>query len=230
MVGQTRDRLIRVDPTTGVGTELGAAGFGVGETAPQSLVWDGTNFWVVGSTRDRLIRVDPTTGAGTEIGVQGFGVGETVPTSLVWDGTNFWVVGSTRDRLIRVDPTTGVGTELGAAGFGVGETAPQSLVWDGTNFWVVGSIRDRLIRVDEIVGNSPSDMAGLLGVLSALDRNAAREGLGLQGANLTVTAHNNSSDTRTGDIIVAYDGSGFTVAKGTYTPATERDIFVINYG
>ena len=230
VVGQTRDRLIRVDPTTGAGTELGAAGFGVGETVPKSLVWDGTNFWVVGQTRDRLIRVDPTTGAGTELGVAGFGVGETFPTSLVWDGTNFGVVGTTRNRLIRVDPTTGAGTEIGVAGFGVGETVPTSLVWDGTNFWVIGSPRNRLIRVDEIVGNSPSDMANLLGVLSALDRDAAREGLGLQGENLTVTAHNNEDAEVEGDIIVAYDGSSFTVAKGSYTPATERDIFVINYG
>ena len=32
MVGTTRDRLIRLNRTTGVGTELGTAGFGVGET------------------------------------------------------------------------------------------------------------------------------------------------------------------------------------------------------
>ena len=137
---------------------------------------------------------------------------------------------NTRDRLIRVDPTTGAGTELGVAGFGVGETFPSSLVWDGTNFWVVGFTRDRLIRVDEIVGNSPSDMAALLSILSALDRDVAREGLGLQGANLTVTAYNNQGGRVDGEIIVAYDGSSFTVAKGNYTPATERDIFVIDYG
>ena len=133
---EARDALNVVSRSGGYkGTELGVAGFGVGETDPTSLVWDGTNFWVVGTTRDRLIRVDPTTGVGTELGVAGFGVGETDPTSLVWDGTNFWVVGTTRDRLIRVDPTTGAGTEIGDSGFGVGETRPQSLVWDGTNFW-----------------------------------------------------------------------------------------------
>ena len=33
MVGSTRERLTRLNRTTGVGTELGTAGFGVGEMA-----------------------------------------------------------------------------------------------------------------------------------------------------------------------------------------------------
>ena len=152
MVGTTRDRLIRLNRTTGVGTELGTAGVGVGETNPIALAWDGTDLWTVGGTRRRLIRLNRTTGVGTELGTADFGVGETVPAALAWDGTDLWMVGQTRRRLTRLNRTTGVGTELGTSGFGVSETTPFALAFDGTDLWMVGTTRDRLIRLNRTTG------------------------------------------------------------------------------
>ena len=110
-----------------------------------------------------------------------------------------------------------------------GNIIPLGITWDGTSVLVLDSTNDAVWGFTQfhIFGGS---ILSAIQELSGGGRDTAREGLGLQGANLTVTAYNDHDETVYGEIIVAYDGSSFTVAKGSYTSATERDIFVIDYG
>ena len=78
---------------------------------------------------------------------------------------------------------------------------------------------------------------GLNDVLTALtsdERDVARTGLGLQGANFSITEENNAEagTAVTGDIIIAKGntaGAPFQVGTGSLTPSVQSDIVIIIY-
>ena len=51
----TRDRLIRLNRTTGVGTEVGSCRFWCSVNLVRyALAWDDTDLWMVGGTRESI--------------------------------------------------------------------------------------------------------------------------------------------------------------------------------
>jgi hypothetical protein len=102
--------LRRIDPKTGVVTEIGTYGSGLGSSGDLVAIKDGTLYGVddVSSTAyydNQLLTVDPSTGKATVIGSIGF--------KQVW-GLAFWkgtVYGLTKGGdFIAIDPKTGKGT------------------------------------------------------------------------------------------------------------------------
>ena len=93
MVSAGTDALFTVNRTTGTATRIGSANqFGVGESFPSGMAWDGTNLYMVGFTNDYLSILDRTTGIATRVGTSpGFGVGETSAQGIAWDGTNLYM-------------------------------------------------------------------------------------------------------------------------------------------
>jgi hypothetical protein len=97
--------VFRIDPTTGMATQVGMLGAGLRSSGDLvSVASYGTLVTVTGPTSDRLARIDPTTGAATIIGDTGF--------QKVW-GLGFWgdrVFGFTvTGQFILIDPKTGAG-------------------------------------------------------------------------------------------------------------------------
>ena len=86
MVGLDTARLYTLDRTTGVATRVGSvAAFGVSESSPTGLAWDGTVLYMVGFATEALYTLDRTTGIATRVGsATQFGVSEAAPTGLAW--------------------------------------------------------------------------------------------------------------------------------------------------
>ena len=86
MVGAHNDVLYTLDRTTGVATRVGSAtAFGVSESLPNGLAWDGTNLYMVGQRNNVLYTLDRTTGVATRVGsATAFGVSEGTPAGLAW--------------------------------------------------------------------------------------------------------------------------------------------------
>ena len=107
--------LVTIDKATAALTQITTtADFGIGESSPFAIAWDGTDLWVVGSTLKALIRVDRTTGLGTRIGsATNYGVNEDAMSGLTFDGTNLYGAGRGQDALFTIDRTTGVGARVG---------------------------------------------------------------------------------------------------------------------
>ena len=134
--------------------------FGVNESQPRSLAWDGTNLYMIGLDNDVLYTLDRTTGVATRVGnATRFGVNENLPLSIEWDGTNLYMIGSTNDVLYTLDRTTGVATRVGSAtNFGVSGLRASGIGWDGTTMFLSGwvsinsRIRYRLYSLDRTTG------------------------------------------------------------------------------
>ena len=84
MVGSTTDALYSLDLTTGIATRIGTATqFGVRESQPSDLAWDGSTLYMLGWDADALYSLDPTTGVATRIGsATAFGVSEILASGL----------------------------------------------------------------------------------------------------------------------------------------------------
>ena len=100
MVGAITDALYTLNRTTGAATRVGTdTRFGVGESEPSGLAWDGTNLYMVGSEGSRLyVAITGPTQLVNRFGSVGtatqFDVNELSPTGLAWDGTNLYMVGT----------------------------------------------------------------------------------------------------------------------------------------
>lgn len=155
MVGSTVDALFKLNLDTGVATRVGnSTGFGVGETTPLGLAWDGSKLFMIGASTRALYELDTEDGTATRIGsADRFGVNEGFPSGLAWDGTDLFMVGTHTDALYTVNRTTGVATRIGSAtAFGVNETSPSALEWDGTDLFMVGTTRAALYTLDRTTG------------------------------------------------------------------------------
>ena len=158
MVGGQGNRLYTVDRATGVATAVDAntTAFGVSESNPAGLAWDGSTLYMVGTSGDRLYTVDRATGVATAVdaNITDFGVSEGAPTGLAWDGSALYMVGNHGNRLYTVDRATGVATAVDAniTDFGVSEILSSGLAWDGSTLYMVGSSGDRLYTVDRATG------------------------------------------------------------------------------
>ena len=130
MSGDSRNRLYRVDRSTGQATDI--AGFnGLSSVRYGDLAWDGTTLFMLDTLSDRLLTVDRTTAEMERVGSStSFGVGETGPRGMAWDGEKLFLVGSELDALIDLDRTTSVGAVVGmATQFGQGISVPNGIAW-----------------------------------------------------------------------------------------------------
>lgn len=95
--------LFTVNRNTEIATQVGTLdGFGVGETAPTGLAWDGTDLLMVGGAVKALHTVHRTTGAAKRIGnITAFGAGEDIPSGLGWDGTDLFMSGRRNKALYK---------------------------------------------------------------------------------------------------------------------------------
>jgi DNA-binding beta-propeller fold protein YncE len=118
-------RLIRIDPATGMGTEVGTLDPAGGTifNGVLGLAFDpagaGTLYGSDTSFFDQLLTIDTTTGAGTTVGARG-----SLPSrveGLAFDATTNTLYGTdiSSGQLVTIDPTDGDATAVGSTGNGM---------------------------------------------------------------------------------------------------------------
>ena len=127
--------------------------FGVRESTPQAIGWDGTTMYFNGS-QEALHTLDTKTGIATRVGsATNYGRNLRAIRSIAGDGTNLYMASNVGRGLFTVDQTTGIATQVGSSrDFGVGETKPTGLAWDGTNLYMVGRTQNALYTVNRTTG------------------------------------------------------------------------------
>ena len=209
------------------GAFLGSYNLDSGNDSPQGITYISTidEIWVVDAD-DNIYRYST---AGAFLGSYNLDSGNDTPRGITHISTidEVWVV-DTDDNIYRYSTA---GAFLGSYNLDSGNTLPTGITYISTidEVWVVDA-DDNIYRYHIYLAVDSDGLVAAITQLSEEGRNSARAGLGLQGRHLTVTAYNNRDAPISGEIIVAYNGSSFTVAKGSYDPPSSTDLFVINYG
>lgn len=155
MCGGIINTLYTIDLTDGIATRVGSANqWGVSESSPRDLAWDGETLFMVGAkalyTVDRMTGIATRVGDATNFGISGRSLS---PAGLTWDGSSLFMV--SRDSLYTVDRTTGVATRVGELRWRAGfftENSPAAIEWNGTVMYHLSNRLDRLFIVDRTSG------------------------------------------------------------------------------
>ncbi len=150
----TTAALYRLNPTTGVATQVGTAtNFGVNEGGVGLASHNG-KLYMVGNVADALYTLNPTTGVATRVGTATkFGVNEGAPRAFTSHQGTLYMAGSDTHALYTLNPTTGVAARVGTATkFGVKETHVRALASYQGALYMVGGVTRRLYRVDPTTG------------------------------------------------------------------------------
>lgn len=146
-VDEATDKLIVINPATGVGAAVGGV---IGFTDVQGLTFDPQTktLYGVNAATAQLIRVNTETGAGTAIGAIGF----TDVRALAFDPGSGKLYGANNstDQLITINTATGAGTAVGALGF----TDVQALAFNSSEEVLYGAnvSTDQLITINTATG------------------------------------------------------------------------------
>jgi hypothetical protein len=118
--------------------DFDSAGF-----TPESIVYDGTHFWLGGRKRDLVLHVSVHDGSILQI-VQLAKLGVGVP-DLAFDGENIWAL--VGDSVIKLNATDGTIIDTYYFDFDSAGFTPESIVYDGENMWVGGRDRDLAVKL-----------------------------------------------------------------------------------
>jgi hypothetical protein len=152
--GVVGNRLITIDPATGVATEVGLYGDAFHNVRALAYVSSTDTLYAADGTMpdEQLLSINRATGAATAIGSLGFNHIQ----GMAYDSLNdilFGIDTTNADRLLTINRNTGAGTVIGRLSPGAGlsgltyDSATDTLLgigWDG------GSTGDRLFTVNRI--------------------------------------------------------------------------------
>ena len=133
----------------GVVARVGSAtAFGVNETTPSGLAWDGSTLFMVGRGNDALYRLDRTTGIATRVdpALSQFGVREGGPQGLSWDGRFLRMFGFTSRGFYTVARTTSRATQIARLANAY-RRALVDLTTVGDTHYALDDTNDRLISI-----------------------------------------------------------------------------------
>ncbi|HKP05056.1 MAG TPA: hypothetical protein VJU77_17020 [Chthoniobacterales bacterium] len=182
--GQTRNRIARLDATTGAADSFDpdASGvpFAIAVQADGKILVSGSFSSIGGQSRGRIARLDPTTGAADSFNPNANGVVFTMASQMdgrILVGGDFTSIGGqSRNRIARVDATTGLADSFdpNANAFVTAievQADGKILVggfFNGANS-IGGEMRNRIARLDQVTGLADSfnpNATALNGVLS----------------------------------------------------------------
>jgi len=163
-VDSTRsDRLIRIDPATGMGTLVGD--IGLTYRYVQGLAFDAATGNLLGTdvVLHELVRINRLTGVGTRVGSLNFGN----VTSLAFSPSGaLYGIDQTGDQLIRLDKTTGQGTVVGPLGFF--DVKGIAFAPDGTAYGM-DALTGQFLRIATVPQQPGQLLATQLGALGYMD-------------------------------------------------------------
>ena len=191
-------KLYTVNISNGTLTQVGNLndGFGVNETYPQSLVYNGSTLYMLGNNTDRIYTLDTSTGAATELGagVDHFGISEQHPESLATDGTTTWFIGSDTNALYTLNTSTLKVTRVddNTIDWGIGEKQARGLTHVGSALYMVGATNKTLYQVDKTTGvaSLPFSWPANFGITPRPSRII---NLVIDGSNAYISAFHNSN-------------------------------------
>ncbi|HWY41467.1 MAG TPA: PEP-CTERM sorting domain-containing protein [Chthoniobacterales bacterium] len=205
--------LYRIDPTTGVATEIGFLASGFNVYAVTGLAFDNVTGILYGSTSNKsassarsLVAIDPSTGAVTFIGA--FGVGSETMADLTFDGTTatLYGTGSNDGNLYSIDVTTGAATAVGSSGIaaasinGAGVAANSA----GQIFGAPTGANQQLVQYNKTNGSvtTVATFSGAPAPLGSIDAMAFNAGGTLYGVDIDLdkSTHLVTIDTATGAV------------------------------
>ncbi|MFC1708273.1 hypothetical protein ACFL59_15890 [Planctomycetota bacterium] len=142
------DQLLAIDPARGVGTAVGAIGFGgtTTGTAVRGLAFapPSTLYGVVDGSF-QLITIDTTTGAGTLVGGLGGAAGSIL--SLAFDPSSNTLYGTSGTELFTINTTSGAATVVGTTGVRI-----DGLAIEATSRMLYGTGSGILYGIDKATG------------------------------------------------------------------------------
>jgi len=113
-------------------------------TDADTVITDGTDFWVIGSGRIAYKYDSAGAYTGTSVSLTAT---MSSPQGGIWDGTNYWVTDGPAKFVVQYDSSfSATGTE-----FDISAEIPsnaQGLAWDGTYFYIAGNLDNFIFRYD----------------------------------------------------------------------------------
>ena len=169
--GQTRNRIARLDPTTGLADSFDPDANGsvisIAVQADGKILAGGNFAFIGGQTRNRIARLDPTTGLADSFDPNANGFVRSIVVQAdgkILVGGNFFgansIGGQTRNNIARLDATTGLADSFNPnANTGVISIAVQAdgKILAGGNFTSIGGqTRNNIARLDATTGLADS--------------------------------------------------------------------------